>query len=230
MTEPIRLSKRLAGLTGCSRREAELYILNGWVTVDGEVIDTPQHHVSTEQAIVLHPDARPEPVPPVTLILHQPVETADALILLTPQAQCAEHHNARVLSAHFKNQQFVLPLQPEASGLTVCSQDWHLLRRLQEKADRIEQEYLVEVSGGSSADGPPNIPARAANRPPPKVSWQNETRLRFVLKTPQPGEIIELCTTAGLQVLNLRRLRLGALSLGKLPAGQWRYLHLNEKI
>ena len=37
MTDPIRLSKRLAELVGCSRREAELYIEGGWVSVDGKV-------------------------------------------------------------------------------------------------------------------------------------------------------------------------------------------------
>ena len=35
MSEPIRLAKRLAALVPCSRREAELYIAGGWVTVDG---------------------------------------------------------------------------------------------------------------------------------------------------------------------------------------------------
>ncbi|MGH8486255.1 MAG: RNA-binding protein, partial [Pseudomonas sp.] len=34
MSEPTRLSKRLIELVGCSRREAELYIEGGWVTVD----------------------------------------------------------------------------------------------------------------------------------------------------------------------------------------------------
>ena len=33
MTEAIRLSKRLIELVGCSRREAELYIEGGWVSV-----------------------------------------------------------------------------------------------------------------------------------------------------------------------------------------------------
>ncbi|EJC0106085.1 S4 domain-containing protein, partial [Pseudomonas aeruginosa] len=45
MTDPIRLSKRLAELTACSRREAELYIEGGWVSVDGEVIEEPQFKV-----------------------------------------------------------------------------------------------------------------------------------------------------------------------------------------
>jgi 23S rRNA pseudouridine2604 synthase len=50
MTDPIRLSKRLIELVGCSRREAELFIEGGWVTVDGEVIDEPQFKVSTRRS------------------------------------------------------------------------------------------------------------------------------------------------------------------------------------
>lgn len=58
MTDPIRLSKRLIELVGCSRREAELFIEGGWVTVDGVVIDEPHFKVST-QKIELSPDAKP---------------------------------------------------------------------------------------------------------------------------------------------------------------------------
>ena len=43
MSDPVRLSKGLIELTGCSRREAELYIEGGWVSVDGEIIDQPQY-------------------------------------------------------------------------------------------------------------------------------------------------------------------------------------------
>lgn len=35
--EPVRLSKRLAELGICSRREADSYIEQGWIKVDGEV-------------------------------------------------------------------------------------------------------------------------------------------------------------------------------------------------
>lgn len=56
MTDPIRLSKRLAELTACSRREAELYIEGGWVSVDGEVIEEPQFKV-LDQRVELLPGA-----------------------------------------------------------------------------------------------------------------------------------------------------------------------------
>ena len=37
MEEPVRLSKRMAELGLCSRREADSYIEQGWVRVDGAV-------------------------------------------------------------------------------------------------------------------------------------------------------------------------------------------------
>ena len=69
MTDPIRLSKRLAELTTCSRREAELYIEGGWVSVDGEVIEEPQFKV-LDQRVELLPGARAETIEPATLLLH----------------------------------------------------------------------------------------------------------------------------------------------------------------
>ncbi|NQD93863.1 RNA-binding protein, partial [Pseudomonas sp. CrR25] len=71
MTDPIRLSKRLIELVGCSRREAELYIEGGWVLVDGQVVEEPQFKVLA-QRVELHPDAVAAPLEPVTLLLHVP--------------------------------------------------------------------------------------------------------------------------------------------------------------
>jgi len=71
MTDPIRLAKRLAELVPCSRREAELYIAGGWVTVDGLVVEEPQFMVS-QQKVALHPEASLIPVEPATILFHQP--------------------------------------------------------------------------------------------------------------------------------------------------------------
>lgn len=43
--EGIRLAKRVAADTGCSRREAELLIENGAVRVDGKRIEVPESRV-----------------------------------------------------------------------------------------------------------------------------------------------------------------------------------------
>ena len=71
MTDPIRLSKRLAELVGCSRREAELYIEGGWVSVDGQIVEEPHFKVADE-TVALHPEAVLTPQEPITLLLHKP--------------------------------------------------------------------------------------------------------------------------------------------------------------
>ena len=57
MTDSVRLAQRLAQLSGCSRAEAEQYIRTDWVSVDGQVIEAPQHRVADER-VELDPAAR----------------------------------------------------------------------------------------------------------------------------------------------------------------------------
>jgi 23S rRNA pseudouridine2604 synthase len=37
-----------------------------------------------------------------------------------------------------------------------------------------------------------------------------------------------MCEAVGLKVLGLKRVRIGSVSLGHLPPGQWRYLRRDE--
>lgn len=62
-----------------------------------------------------------------------------------------------------------------------------------------------------------------------KVSWQNEERLRFAIKHVQPGQLRYMCNEVGLEVVTIRRLRVGRISLGKLALGEWRYLPNGER-
>ena len=64
---------------------------------------------------------------------------------------------------------------------------------------------------------------------PAAVSWQNEDQLRIVLREGRKRQIRRMCELVGLQVLGLRRVRIGSVPLGQLPAGQWRYLRDDER-
>ena len=230
MSESIRLSKRVVELLGCSRREAELYIEGGWVSVAGEVVDQPQFMLQ-DQPVALLPGARAEPLPPVTLLLNRPADQTDAaaLALITPQSRWAEQALApRTLRRHFARQQSSLPLQAGASGLQLFSQDWRTLRKLTEDATRLEQEYVVAVTGSLRPDGLALL-ARGQGLAPVKASWQSENHLRLVVKNPSAGLIVQLCASVGLQVTALRRIRIGGVAMGKLPQGQWRYLLPGER-
>lgn len=235
MSDPVRLAKRVAEIAGCSRREADQYIQGGWVTVDGEVIDAPQHPVTT-QVVQIDPEADLEQAEPATLLLHKPagVGFEAAGKLATPASHTEGDDPAvRVLKRHFVRLTPLMPLDEEASGLMVLSQDGRVWRRLSEDADQIEQEFIVEVQGELAPYGLPRLcdgmlyQGRALPRA--KVSWQNEERLRFAIKAVRPGQLRHMCAQVGLEVLSIRRIRIGRIPLSKMPVGEWRYLPTTER-
>jgi 23S rRNA pseudouridine2604 synthase len=239
MTQPttddgIRLAKRVAEIVPCSRGEAERYIAGGCVTVDGAVVEDPATRVTAAQAVALLPGAQPVDPAPVTILLHKPagVDAAGALALIAPETLAAGA-NTRFLRRHLARLTVVTPLEPEASGLLVLSQDWRVTRKLVEDGARIEQEYVAEVTGAILEDGLSRLNAsmRVQGRAtvPLKASWQSEARLRLAGKDVRPGQVAAMCAGVGLTVTSLRRLRIGRVALSQLPSGRWRYLHETER-
>jgi len=239
MTEPVRLSKRLSDMKGCSRREAELYIEGGWVRVDGQVIEIPAFKVG-DQAVELDAKARLEPAAAVTLLLHKPPgltwdhSTTPARQLLVQQNHWSgdSHHAPRMLQRHLNVQNSVTPLETDASGLMVFTQDWRVERKLLQDAAQVEHELTVDVRGKVSTaqleqlnrtpviDGRAMLPARVS------INRQADglTGLRFAVKGHRPGQIAQMCAAARLQVVAIKRLRVGRITMAALPVGQWRYL------
>lgn len=235
MTEPVRLAKRVAALAQCSRREAEMYIEGGWVRVDGVTVEEPQFKV-LEQQVEIDPDARLEAVEPATLLLHKPagatVEEARALIREESHAD-DDASGVRLLKRHFSRLEMLLPLPDNASGLVVLTQDWRVKRRLEEDFDRIEQEIVVEVAGKLAPNGLAllnhGLTFDNYALPPIKVSWQNETHLRFALKRIAPDKIERMCQAVGLKAVAIKRIRIGRVPMSKLQPGQWRYLAVTDR-
>ena len=238
----VRLAKRLAESLPCSRREAESYIEGGWVSVDGEIVEEAGARVGPGQKIDLAPDARMEEVPLVTLLLHKPagfcagVDSAGKPALaclvrdaLTQSGPCVQ----RFLKHHVADLTLTNPLETKASGLVVFTQDFRVARKLVDEAAKVEQEFIVEVSGAIAPDGLAllNHGLQWNGKPlaPIKVSWQNETKLRFALKGVQPGQIAHMCRMVGLTVVAQKRIRIGRIPMAALPLGQWRYLQGFER-
>ncbi len=242
MTESVRLAKRLTTQLPCSRRDAELYIEGGWVSVDGVVVEAPHRQVRADQTVTLHPDARPDPVLPATLLLHKPAgydADADsgpkpAFTLLSPETQTpGDNSGIRLLHRHFTRLVAPLPLETGASGLLVLSQDGGIIRKLRDDAHFLEQEYVADISGeitdAALASLKEPVTFNGRTLPAIKVSRQSDARLRFALKGAVPGQVAWLCDRAGLTPVSIKRLRIGRISLAGLPEGQWRFLTAHER-
>ena len=130
-----------------------------------------------------------------------------------------------------------MELETGASGLVVFTQDWRTTRKLSEDLGTMEHEYLVEVKGEVEPDALKPIGYALKddrnNLPQVKVSVSSSTpamsRIRFAVKGSHPGLVAYLCGEANFEILAMRRVRLGRVTIADLPVGQWRYLAEWEK-
>jgi len=224
--QQIRLSKRMVELGLCSRREADAFIEQGRVKVDGRVVQQLGSRVGPEQQIEL---AAPQMVLAelsISLLLHRP---ADSTLTLAEQI-CPEQRFAHDRSEVVFNPRHRKPLQQAGAldagcyGLIALTHDKKLARKLAEA----EQEYLIQLEAAPAAEELkqrvqqlqlPGKPLRGL-----KISRQSDRQLRLVLSAVQTGQLAAICQALELTPLSLRCIRIGKLGLGDLPAGQWRYL------
>jgi 23S rRNA pseudouridine2604 synthase len=246
--EQPRLSKVMAERGICSRREADEWIVNGWVKVDGMIMETLGTRIKPDAEIIISGYAYEQQAEQVTIILHKPVgyvsgQAEDgyqpAIVLVHPDNEWLDDPDLNEHNVKEFQRGFLHGLAPagrldiDSTGMLVLTQDGRIARHLIGEDSSVEKEYLVRVEGelsdadmqrlnhGLSLDGEQLKPA--------KVSWQNEDQLRFVLREGKKRQIRRMCEMVGLHVVGLKRVRIGSVNLGKLPQGQWRYLRSNER-
>jgi 23S rRNA pseudouridine2604 synthase len=237
----IRLSKQLSDQGLCSRREADEFIEKGWVTVNGERATLGQRVLPTDRVQVAK-QAERAIESRVTILINKPVGLvsgqaedgyAPAVSLVTPENQWI--NDVAQISFEHKHLRGLAPagrLDIDSVGLLVLTQDGRVAKALIGDKSDVDKEYLVRVEGELSAEGLKllnhgleldGVPLRKA-----KVTWQNEDQLRFVLTEGKKRQIRRMCELVGLNVVGLKRIRIGKVVLGDLPTGMWRYLSEDE--
>lgn len=244
--EGLRLAKHVAATHGLSRAQAEAYIEGGFVTVNGKVIESPQHRVKGHERIEVDTAAKLTPNVPMTILWHKPagvpadmpVAALSQTITLTSRTS-SDRSGIRLLQKHLKDQVCVTPLETGASGLVVYTQDFPVKRKLVQDSLLIEHEIMVEVLHKTDPDDEKASETNAqlddslrmlsrmvGSHAKVALSKQTDTvaGLRFAVKGFEAGVTADLCYRAGLEVDAMRRIRIGRLPLAGLQTGQWRFL------
>ncbi|WP_175796053.1 pseudouridine synthase [Burkholderia anthina] len=247
----MRLSKRMSELGLCSRREADEWIEKGWVLVDGERIDTLGTKVRPDQKIEIDERASAAQAAQVTILLHKPVgyvsgQAEDgyepASVLITRANQWSgDRSQVRFSPQHLHALAPAGRLDIDSTGMLVLTQNGRIAKQLIGEQSDIDKEYLVRVRFGERLiDIDQHFPAESLAKlrhgleldgvalKPAMVSWQNGEQLRFVLREGKKRQIRRMCELVGLEVIGLKRVRMGRVMLGALPQGQWRYLSADE--
>ncbi len=241
-SEPIRLSKLMAQRGICSRREADVFIEQGLVLVNGLIVNQLGTKVSPEVEITLAPQALKQQTGLVTIILNKPIGYVSAqpepgytpaITLITPANQFGKS-DQKLRPEHLKSLAVAGRLDIDSQGLLLFTQDGRLARKIIGERSGIEKEYIVRVAGslpddqlqllrhGLRLDGKPLLPAR--------VEWINRDQLRFVLQEGRKRQIRRMCEQVGLSIAGLKRVRIGRIRLGNLPEGKWRFLEAGESV
>jgi 23S rRNA pseudouridine2604 synthase len=240
----VRLSKRMAELGLCSRREADVFIAEGRVRVDGEVVDVLGTKVLPSARIELDAAAARSQADKPTVLLHKPIGYVSgqpedgyraAVELITPENRWRQDPNRRGFDSHDRKGLAVAGrLDIDSTGLLLLTADGRIARQVIAGDGGVEKEYLVRVEGDLSDRGMQYLRhgMRLDGRQlrPAEVTWQNYDQLRFVLREGRKRQIRRMCEIVGLEVLGLKRVRIGNIALGQLPVGSWRLLGPREHL
>jgi 23S rRNA pseudouridine2604 synthase len=242
----LRLSKRMSELGIASRREADEWIAKGWVRVDDQVVSELGSRVHPGQRVTVDAKAKFQQAQRVTVLVNKPVgyvsgQAEDgyepAFVLVTPANLWREDRSGtRFLREHLRSLVPAGRLDIDSVGLLVLTQDGRVAKQLVGEDNGVEKEYLVRVAMAGGAKLPDaslallrhGLELDGEALLPAQVEWVNEDQLRFVLRQGKKRQIRRMCEAVGLQVLGLKRVRIGSVMLGDLPTGQWRYLRADE--
>ena len=221
-----RLQKILSAAGVCSRRQAETYLQAARVTVNGRPAGLGDKADPERDVIALDGTLIGKPKAFTYIMLHKPRGYVTTL-----SDDRGRPTVAQLIAGCPVRLWPVGRLDYDSEGLLLCTNDGALTQRLTHPSHQVEKEYLVRVSGDVDAalpiltapmclDGEPLAPAQ--------VSRLSPDRLRVVIHQGKNRQVRRMCAAAGLEVLRLKRVREGSITLGNLPRGEWRFLTEHE--
>jgi len=224
-----RLSKALAAAGVASRRACEELIFDGKVTVNGQIVLTPQTLVSWENDEIC--------------IDEVPVSKEQErvyFILNKPKGYICT--NARIGSKKLVIDLFQkLPyrlftvgrLDRDTTGLLIVTNDGHFAQQVIHPSKGLTKEYLVKATQEITHEHLASIAKggiiEGTRVKPVRVSKMRKGTVKIVVREGKKREVRLLVQKAGLDIVSLHRIRIGSLVLGNLEVGEFRPLTEKEK-
>ncbi|MEW6077631.1 MAG: pseudouridine synthase [Thermodesulfobacteriota bacterium] len=218
----MRLQKYIASAGVCSRRQAETYISDGRVAVNGQVITRMGVTIDPATATVTV-DGRAVVLdrPPIYIALNKPAGYVSS---------CRQRQEKTILELVDVSERIypVGRLDKESTGLILLTNDGDLHLALSHPSFDHEKEYDITVAAPISDDDLAKLRegVRIDGRKtrPAKVARVSERRFRMTLLEGRNRQIRKMTGSLGHRVVALKRLRMGGIKLGNLKEGQWRHL------
>jgi 23S rRNA pseudouridine2605 synthase len=228
--ESMRLNHYLSSSGVCSRRKADEIIFDGKVSVNGKTTLLPQTQVSIEKDIITvngKPLSGPEKK--VYYILNKPKGFQCSSQRPNPRAKIIMDLFAGVQQRLFT----VGRLDRLTTGLLLVTNDGEFSQKVIHPSRGLEKEYLVKTDKEITAGILKRLAlgTRIENTfvKPVKVVKVRRNTVKITITEGKKHEVRLLVKSAGLQTIELKRIRLGPLTLSSnLPEGHYRSLSKGE--
>lgn len=231
MNEKERVHKLIAQRGYCSRRKAELLMQSGHVTVNGEVVKDLAFKASPQDTITVEGN-RLSTVEKVTYVFYKPEGAVSTTL----------DEAGRVTVVDFiDDKRRLYPigrLDYDTSGLLMLTNDGEFANRMMHPSSKIEKEYAVTIKGflrkstsekfrrGVIIDGVKTQPAKIfAVKSNPKTE---KTTAHVIITEGKHHQIKKMFQAFDHEVVKLKRVRFGTLTLEGLSKGSYRLLKPHE--
>lgn len=223
--ESIRLNKYLSDAGICSRRQADRWIEEKRITVNGETARTGMKIALDSEVCI---DGRPikKEEKKVLLAMNKP-----AGIVCT-----AEKREKNNIVDYMKYPKRIYPvgrLDKDSTGLLLLTNDGELVNKIMRAGNYHEKEYLVSVNKPVTEEFCRKMSCGVAILDtvtrPCKVEKTGEKSFRIILTQGLNRQIRRMCETLGYRVLTLQRVRIMNIRLGSLKEGTWRSIEGKER-
>lgn len=222
--DSIRLNKAIGESGYCSRREADVLIEQGRVTINGQQAELGARVMPGDKVYV---DGNPisQSERTVFIMLNKPVGITCTTDSRVP-GNVAEfvNHPERIFP--------VGRLDKPSEGLLLMTNEGDIVNKILRAGNSHEKEYIVKVNRHVTDDFivrmSSGIPILDTVTKRCKVERLSRFEFRIVLVQGLNRQIRRMCEYLGYEVVALKRIRIMNLELGDLPVGSWRDLTPNE--
>jgi 23S rRNA pseudouridine2605 synthase len=223
-----RLSKVLAACGVASRRKCEELIFAGKVTVNGEKVLIPQTLVSLEDdKILCGGKSILGKEQKVYYMLNKP-----AGLLCTSLDAGKEKSVLNLFKEEGLRLFTVGRLDKDTKGLLLVTNDGHFAQSVIHPSKNLSKEYLAKTSKEVTDEHLKAISTGTIVEgvfvKPLAVEKVRRGTIKITVGEGKKREVRCLMEKAGLDVLELKRIRIGGILLGTLPEGSWRELSKAE--
>ena len=216
----IRLNKYISDAGHCSRREADRWIEEGRVYIDGRK-GTLGDRVLPGMKVTIQGERVKAQSKNVYIALNKPV----GIVCTTDKR---EPMNVVDFVDHDRRIYPIGRLDKDSEGLLLMTSDGDIVNRILRAAGRHEKEYQVTVDKPVTAEFltkmASGVKILGTTTLPCQIKKTGEKAFTIILTQGLNRQIRRMCETLGYRVRTLKRVRIMNIHLGNLKLGQWRNL------